>query len=1352
MIAAKWYDMIVGVDIHWVMVPTPAPTPTPLPHPFVGIIWDPWGLAINKAIAAVVTTVTDGTFTGPVMINGMPAASTGTNGTNKPIMPHFPTPPGVSWAMVPAGPKPPIPGRPASPDAPTPTPSNDAVLITGSKTVHISGTNACRLGDLVMSCGEPIRLPSSTIIAVPMGAPVLVGGPPALDFTAALMAAIRTSWVSDRLHALFAATPGSWASKAICFLTGHPVDIGSGMVLTDHVDFCLPGITPLRFQRAYSSRSTHNGPMGYGWSHNYDQYLTVDGQQLIYHASDGRDIFFRLDDAPKAINRTEGLVLWRAGNNILVSGRDEQVHEFEPSGSSQRSWHLSRIRDRWGNTVLLEYEVSGRLRKVFTSSGLDICFHYNLDGKLSYVDAPSPSGGHRRVQMCTFGYSSEGDLVEVVDAIGHVQRYHYKHHLLVQETDRCGMSFYFAYDACDSDAKCVRTWGDGGVHDHVLTYDIAAQRTIVEDSLGNSRIYSLNDYGLVVAAINPKGGKVTYNWDQDYKLLTRTDETGHSTHWAYDVLGNRITETDPEGRKLQIPDPASSPSFQEDRSGSRWNLEYFEGQRTLRVTDPLDGVWMHGYLPNGRRSYVRNPSGYQLTYDYDSMGRLTSHTSWAGRTTRYDLDYWGRPVSKTNPSGAESEFHYDLLGRILSVSRQDGSSITCQYDPEGRLVAIRDASGQEATFVYELNGRLTRKSDSFGQIWQYRYDTEGRLVGVLNAKDEVWTFERDSLGRVIVETDFAGFSRTFQRDRAGVCSAIRSSNGEEVALERDTLGRVAKQIHSSGRVTIFEYDSHGRICRVQNPDANIRITRDKLGRVIRDESEDLWVESTFDPAGHLVRQRTTYDEVQFVRDPDGFCSSLQFAQGQRIDIGRGSSGRETTRRLSSGLKFQNFHDSRGRTARQCISGAGVFEPRFDRTYTRTSTNQISSIEEIRRIGPEVSIRQQAMEYDDAGHLVRWADNHGRVESYSYDATGNLVLLRCSPPGAPDRRVHFSYERGNLLRSAEDTEYEYDRSGFLVARRQVAGTAKGSSWDFEWRQGQLIAAVGPDGERWLYKYDGLGRRIEKKGPDVHERYQWDGDRICIIRTPTRRRTLVYNDDIDNRFTPIAMIEDGNLYDVLGDHLGAVTHILRQSGTTVWSGRPSVWGSGWDESSGDNPLRTMFPGQWFDDETGLGYSLYRYYDGMTGRFISPDPIGLLGGQNQYAYGPNPINWIDPYGLQTREEILQSALDVLKSYDDQIKQVFGPDVTYGIRGSTSTDTNYRTGEPFNPADFDIDAFVVNPSIRANNKFAQDAYPNAWEISELESEIKAALQEQPGFEGMRDEFGFKTFREEPEGATMCK
>ncbi|TDB48840.1 hypothetical protein C5467_18645 [Photorhabdus khanii subsp. guanajuatensis] len=57
---------------------------------------------------------------------------------------------------------------------------------------------------------------------------------------------------------------------------------------------------------------------------------------------------------------------------------------------------------------------------------------------------------------------------------------------------------------------------------------------------------------------------------------------------------------------------------------------------------------------------------------------------------------------------------------------------------------------------------------------------------------------------------------------------------------------------------------------------------------------------------------------------------------------------------------------------------------------------------------------------------------------------------------------------------------------------------------------------------------------------------------------------------------------------------------------------------------------YAGQYFDNETGLHFNTYRYYAPEIGRFITPDPIGLAGGLNLYQYAPNPMTWIDPWGL--------------------------------------------------------------------------------------------------------------------------
>lgn len=71
----------------------------------------------------------------------------------------------------------------------------------------------------------------------------------------------------------------------------------------------------------------------------------------------------------------------------------------------------------------------------------------------------------------------------------------------------------------------------------------------------------------------------------------------------------------------------------------------------------------------------------------------------------------------------------------------------------------------------------------------------------------------------------------------------------------------------------------------------------------------------------------------------------------------------------------------------------------------------------------------------------------------------------------------------------------------------------------------------------------------------------------------------------------------------------------------------------------PLR--FPGQYYDQESGLHYNYFRDYDPSLGRYVQSDPIGLAGGMNVYGYAlQNPINLIDPFGLTTANARILAA----------------------------------------------------------------------------------------------------------------
>ena len=116
-------------------------------------------------------------------------------------------------------------------------------------------------------------------------------------------------------------------------------------------------------------------------------------------------------------------------------------------------------------------------------------------------------------------------------------------------------------------------------------------------------------------------------------------------------------------------------------------------------------------------------------------------------------------------------------------------------------------------------------------------------------------------------------------------------------------------------------------------------------------------------------------------------------------------------------------------------------------------------------------------------------------------------------------------------------------------------------------------------------------------------------------------------------PIAIKHNDNGITQTSYHLNTPQMLTRPNGSVVWQGQYDAFGEVTQTNTQvSNPLR--FPGQYQDDETGLHYNWYRYYDNSIGRYVTSDPIGLLGGMNTYGYVmANPLVYSDFRGLSAQ-----------------------------------------------------------------------------------------------------------------------
>ncbi len=168
------------------------------------------------------------------------------------------------------------------------------------------------------------------------------------------------------------------------------------------------------------------------------------------------------------------------------------------------------------------------------------------------------------------------------------------------------------------------------------------------------------------------------------------------------------------------------------------------------------------------------------------------------------------------------------------------------------------------------------------------------------------------------------------------------------------------------------------------------------------------------------------------------------------------------------------------------------------------------------------------------------------------------------------------------------------------------------------------------------------------------YRWDGDQLIGQQqyyadgSAAREVQWVYE---PGSFRPLAQVEaqgdSTQLHYIVTDLTGTARELCSEEGEIRWRGEQGLWGTHREERR-PIPLRRYlgdaaneevycelrYQGQLYDAETGLYYNRHRYYDAESGQYLSPDPIGLLGGRRPQGYVHNPLEWVDPLGLTPKE----------------------------------------------------------------------------------------------------------------------
>jgi RHS repeat-associated protein len=1095
---------------------------------------------------------------------------------------------------------------------------------------------------MVSSCNFPLNLPTSTCLAVAAGKPVIVGGPTAMDWMAAVTTGIRTKWFSDVLHKLL--KPGKWLSKIICFLTGHPVDVMSGRVLADAVDFELPGPIPIVFERNYDSRDRYEGPLGPAWHHPLDVSVNEVrrfADELRVRLPDGRESpHDALDVGESVWDPIDRYTLLRTKKGYRLTFWDGLAYHFEPVAGAPVTHPLVRITDRCDNAVELLY-AGGRLVQVVDSLGRRLDFD-TKHGRLRAVRLRLRDGD--RLDLVRYVYDAEGRLAAAHDPAGHASRYAYQGGVMVKETNRNGLSFHFEYQWYDPDGWCVRTWGDGGIYDRRLTYDEHAHVTLVDDGRGGRTHYYGNPAGLVDRMVDPMGVETKYEWHpRHYVKTAEVDGLGNRTEWAYDDRGNLIRERDALGHETRwTHDDLDLPTERIDAAGGAWRYERDRRGKLVRAVDPLGDARRFKHDRRGNLVSLDDAKGRTTALRYTEAGELREVVDAEGHATAVEVDERGLVVRHVDALGGETRIQRDVCGRPVAVTRPDGSVIRMAYDPEGNLIEHADALGNATRFRYAGFNKRVEQTDPTGGVVRYVRDKEDDVVAVVNEAGERYELERDVAGRVTKERGFDGRALEFRYDRAGRVGEMVNAQEKRTKIERDACGRMVARVVPrrpvlgdplpEGERHEYAYDALGGLVRAGNAAADVTFVRDALGRVVEERCDSMTVESRYDAAGDRVGRRTSLGhETAYDFDGNGDLLGVSFGTGARwgkFDAGalvesaptrapwratftRDARGNETERSLPGGVVSRWERQAMGRPRVHRVLHAGLQVSAVG--YRWRSAEQLAGLVDT-AAGPTW------FEHDARGYLVAAQRPDGSVQHRAPDAVGNVFRT--------SERSDRAYAKGGRVEQVGGVRYVHDDDGQLVEKVQPDGRSWKYAWDFA---GQLVEVTRPDGQRVSFAYDALGRRVRKTFGGKTTRFAWDGnDVVHEIPEGAAAVTWVFE---PGTFAPLAKEEGGTRYGVVTDHLGTPRMMADEAGALAWKAQLDVYGvARSDVARTGCPWR--WPGQYEDEETGLHYNRFRYYDPEAGRYVSQDPIGLAGGLALYGYVHDPLGWMDPLGLTCKQ----------------------------------------------------------------------------------------------------------------------
>lgn len=1030
--------------------------------------------------------------------------------------------------------------------------------------------------------------------------------------------------------------------------TSKPISLAGGEESPTETDLGCGGRVALRWSRTYNPVDAFggiggaNGSLGWGWTSNYDALLLAQNDQVLI-VMPGNDrvrfsagaVGFSNGDDP----RYAGASLTKVGQDWRLTTKTGETWRFAPfSLNTNRGipFFLVEFTDSSGNSTTITRNSAARITSVASGERF-LSVKYGSNG---FANEVSDNLG-RKVSY-TYTSGSDARIETYTDAEGGVTAYEYQAFNNFKQVrsppisaggggtfdpSLAGLCGFFVFPTSQNyvQIKSVRWPGNTAKAVH----EFSESGRILKQTLPDGSVSTFS-YKIVGGCAIAKAGGAAGSFQEFFRSSGDVDSFDSAARGVF-VLGGRVAETtvtDARGnsyRRLQ--DTKGYAIEYADREGQIAKYELDSNGRWTKVTDALGRVFRYTYDEKGNVVRSIDPSGRVIDYTYDAAwNKRATVTRYLPDSSPVTWSYSyspknGKPAAITDPLGNVTTMTYSDKGDLLSVKSPLGQVTSLEYNTAGDLTKVvdplgngtvlsRDAVGRSTgltnplghTTRYSFDGidRITKITDAIGGETTLAYDARQVLSSVTNPRGvAIERYENDALLRRSGLADAAGKTEQYLRDGNGNVSQFTDRSGRATKYAYDREDRLTRIEFPDGVVQTRRYDAVGRFTEMREPDNVNSFVYDINDRVVRSTQETLAgrsvIDYEYDTLDRVVKRvlsfngravdqtRYRYDKADRVVEIGYSSSELAVLTEQRVLYEWDASSRLMSKTLTNGIKQTITYDNADRVTRiDYVSPAGAV------------------IEAI------------SYSYDAGGQRVRRSVSGDSVQETpmqaTYDSADRLVSLVLFPGQQKEQRFLLSY----------------DALGNLISKEGSSGSTQ-YRWD---TRNRLISIVGPDMTS-SFTYDVLGRRTSRNVNGMVTSYLHDGQQyVGEVVAGTLKSTSLFGPDLDEVLTRFT---SGRQFAQLSD---ALRSVLRQTGDnsqTTSATSFSPYGESRGSVSGEDTV-IGFSGRELDP-TGLLFLRARYYEPTLKRFISEDPIGLVGGLNYYGYvNGNPLSFTDPYGLQS------------------------------------------------------------------------------------------------------------------------